>query len=321
MKDTLDPFLSEYSGVCWSAPDDGTIEGESPATPFPLRYAKAQRRLSLRLTEISALEIWGSPSGVVAGVPELKLSGRGELAEVLTLFELDGGPVHQFQEVKTITIVPAPVHACVGHARRQYDDPERAENTGSQDVLFIDFEALKIHGVHPEPALNLNITMNDAEFHRVHSLVRGRADEIGEVNLVLYAELFGGERESDGLRSEWATEYGMLRPVDAPLAYAHIRLERMDVVFERSWILGAGAATPASPLHSSLRSVDQPEPGSALIARRLGWIIALLAVIAIILLSGPDRTEGIARLPREFAENVQPYTFGSGLGYAAALNT
>lgn len=321
MKDTLDPLLSAYSGVNWSACDDTTIEGEFPLAPLSLRYSKAQRRLTLRLTEISALEIWGAHSEGVAGVPELRLSGRGELAEVLTLFELDGGPVRQFQEVKKITIVPAPVQACVDPVRRQHHDPDCAGNASAHDVLFIDFEALRIHGEHPEPALHLNVTMGNAEFQRVHSLVRGRADEIREVKLVLYAELFGGECESDKSWSEWTTEYGMLRPAEAPLAYAPARLDRMDLVFERSGVLGDGAAAPASLVNASLQRVDQPEAGSALIARRLSWIIALLALIAIILLSGPNRTEGITRIPRQFAENAQLSTLVEGTDHVAAMNT
>lgn len=319
MKDTLDPFLSAYSGVNWSACDDSTIAGEFPLAPLSLRYSKAQRRLTLRLTEISALEIWAATSGGVAGVPELRVSGRGELAEVLTLFELDGGQVRLFQEVKTITIVPAPVQACVDHFRRQHDDPDCAGNAWAQDVLFIDFEALRIHGEHPEPALNLNVTMGNVEFQRVHSLVRGRADEIKEVNLVLYAELFGDECETDRPWSEWTTEYGMLRPADAPLAYVPARLDRMDVVFERSRFMGARATAPASPVDSSLRSVEQREAGRALIVRQLGWIIALLVVIAIILLSGLNRTEGIARIPRQFAENAQGSTIEEGADQVAAI--
>ena len=41
MKDTIDPILSSYGGVCWSAPDDVTVEGEFPLAPLSLRYVKA----------------------------------------------------------------------------------------------------------------------------------------------------------------------------------------------------------------------------------------------------------------------------------------
>lgn len=316
MKDTLDPLLSAYSGVNWSACDDTTIAGEFPLAPLSLRYSKAQRRLTLRLTEVSALEIWGALSGGVAGVPELRLSGRGELAEVLTLFELDGGPVRQFQEVKTITIVPAPVQACVGHVRRQHDDPDCAGNAWAQDVLFIDFEALRIHGEHPEPALNLNVTVGNVEFERVHSLVRGRADEIREVNLVLYAELFGDECETDRPWSEWTTEYGMLRPPDAPLAYVPVRLDRMDVVFERSRFMGARATSPVSPVDASHRSVELSEAGTALIARRLGWIVAVLVIIILVMLASLEtgNSVNIKRTYRQVAESKIPIGVDSRIG-------
>jgi hypothetical protein len=314
MKDTLDPFLSAYSGVHWSACDDTTIEGEFPLTPLSLRYSKAQRRLTLRLTEISALEIWGSPLGIVAGLPELKLTGRGELAEVLTLFQLDGGPVRQFQEVKTITIAPAPVHACVGHARRQHDDPDRPGNAGSRDVFFIDFEALKIHGMHPEPALNLNVTMDDAEFQRVYSLVHERADEIKEVTLFLEADLFGDGIDLHDAWGGWIPEYGILRPADAPLVFATAQLERLEVLLERSRVLGSGPVVSARPGPDHLLGRrDPPDDRSSIITRRLGWIIALLVVIMVILLSGEEGTEGMIRLPRQIAENVHSSKFYTAL--------
>lgn len=304
MKDTIDPILSDYSGIRWSAPDDATVEGEFPLAPLPLRYAKAKRRLHLRVTEISAREAWNSTS---TG-PEQTLTGRGELAEVLTVFELDGGPVRQFREVRVVRLAPAPVAACAGTGRQPQADPDHLENTGHPGVFFVDFEPLRIHGEHPEPALSLNVTMELDEFHRVYSLVRERSDELKEVTLVLDADLFGdgidpGARNPGETWSEQPPEYGMLRPAAAPLVFAPSRVERMEVLLERSRVLGSGPVAPARPGPDLLVGRDRPDDSSSIIARRLAWIIALLIVIIVVLLSGKGAIEGTTRLPRQFAES------------------
>lgn len=299
MKDTIEPILSDYSGVRWSAPDDVTVEGEFPLGPLPLRYAKAKRRLHLRVTEISALETWGSTSAS----SEQTLTGRGELAEVLTVFELEGGPVRQFRNLREIRIAPAPVAAYAGTGRQPQADPDPLENTEPPGAFFIDFEAIRIHGEHPEPALNLSVTMELGEFNRVYSLVRERADEIKEVTLFLEADLFGDGIDLDDAWGGWIPEYGMLRPTEAPLVFAPARLERMEVLLERSRILGSGPVAPARPGQDHLLGWRvQPDDGSSVIARRLGWIIALLAVIVVIMLSGEGVRGEITRMPRQIAE-------------------
>lgn len=302
MKDMLDPFLSDYSGVLWSAPDDATVEGEFQLAQLSLRYAKAQRRLRLRMTEISALETWTGSSEELAAAPERKLSGRGELAEVLTSFELGGGPVLQFRKVRKITIIPAPAQADEG--RRQRDGQEPAESPGFQGALFIDFEALKIHGEHPEPELNLKVAMGAAEFQKVYALVRDRPDEIKEVTLFLEADLFGDGIDRHDAWGGWIPEYGILRPDDAPLVFAAARFKRLEVLLERSRVLGSGPAASARPGPDHLLGRrDPPGDRSSIITRQLGWIIALLVVIIVILLSGEEVTEGTTRLPRQFAES------------------
>jgi hypothetical protein len=300
MKDTIDPILSDYSGVRWSAPDDATVEGEFPLAPISLRYAKAKRLLRLRLTEISALETWGSTSAS----SEQTLTGRGELAEVLTVFELEGGPVRQFRKVREVRLAPAPVAACAGTGRQPQADPDPLENTELPGAFFIDFEALRIHGEHPEPALNLSVTMELGEFNRVYSLVYERADEIKEVTLFLEADLFGDGIDLQDAWGGWIPEYGMLRPTDAPLAFVPARLERMEVILERSGVLGSGPAAFAWPGPDHLLGRrDPPDDRSSIIIRRLGWIIALLVVIIVILLSNEGVTKGTTRLPRQFAES------------------
>lgn len=300
MKDMLDPFLSTYSGVRWSAPDDATIEGEFALAPLSLRYAKAQRRLHLRFTEISALETWNSASTS----PVQRLAGRGELAEVLTVFELEGGLVRQFQEVREIRITPAPVVACAGTTRHSQVDPDHLENIEPPGVCFIDFEALRIHGEHPEPALNVNVMMEPGEFSRLYSLVHDRADDLKKVTLVVDANLFGDGIDPEEAWGEWTPEYGMLRDADAPLVFAQARLERMEVLLERSRVLGLGPVTSAqSSTDHLLGRRDPPDDGSSIIARRLGWIIALLIVIIVILLSSEGVADGATRLPRQFAES------------------
>ena len=307
MKDTIDPILSSYGGVRWSAPDDVTVEGEFPLAPLSLRYAKAQRRLHLRLREVSAREAWNSTS---TG-PEQTLTGRGELAEVLTVFELDGGPVRQFREVREVRIAPASVAACAGAGRHPQVDLGHLENDRHPGVFFIDFEPLRIHGEHPEPALSLNVTMELDAFHRVYSLVRERSGELKEVTLVLDADLFGDGIDPGETWSEQPPEYGMLRPADAPLVFAVARLERLEVLLERSRVLGPGPAVSARPGPDFLEGLDRPDDSSSIIARRLGWIFALLVLMISILLSNVDRAERAPRLPRQFAEN--PLSSMSGM--------
>jgi hypothetical protein len=79
----------------------------------------------------------------------------------------------------------------------------------------------------------------------------------------------------------------------------------MDVVLTRSQVLNAA---PASPLHASLRRIDQPDDGPALVARRLGPIITLLAVIALILLFLEGETDQTQRIPYHIAKNIQSST-------------
>ena len=185
------PTLSAYSGVDWSACDDATIEGEFPLAQLSLRYTKGRRRLHLRLTKISAQETWAEPPGDVAVAPDRKLIGHGVLAEVLTTFELDGGPVLQFQEVRKVMIVPEALRA--EPAARSVDKVNLTGTNRSEGALCIQFEGLTIHGEHPEPALDLYLPLEGAEFQRVYLLVRERAEEIKEVSLILDAELFGDE--------------------------------------------------------------------------------------------------------------------------------
>ena len=321
MKDILDPSLSVYSGIDWSAPDDATIEGEFPLTPLSLSYTKATRRLHLRLTEISALETWGQPSRGGVDAPVHELTARGELAEVLTVFELAGGPVRQFREVRRVMITTSPVGSHSDPAFQQRADPDLPEKAGSRGVIFIDFEALRVHGEHPDPALSLIVSMSESEFRRTYSLVSERAEEIRDMTLVLDAELFGDDIGPDEAWSGWTPEYGMLRPADAPLVYAPARLDRMDVVLGRSLVLGTGTVAPASPIYASLRRMDQPDDGPALIAQRLGWIIALLAMIALILLIGEGETERIQRLPRQIAEQAQSPALETGSGRVAGSDS
>lgn len=314
MKDISDSPLSVYSGIEWSAPDDATIEGEFPLAPLSLSYTKATRRLHLRLTEISALETWGQPSRGGADAPTLELVARGNFAEVLTVFELDGGPVRQFREVRRVTITASSLGSHAAAAFPQCADPGLPEKAGSRGVLFIDFEALRVHGEHPDPTLSLIVSMGETEFHRAHSLVRERAEEIRDMTLVLDTELFGDNIRPDEASSGFPLEYGMLRPADTPLVYAPALLDRMDVVFARSRVLGAVAVVPASPAHASPPTMDQPEYSPALIARRLGWIIALLFAIILILLSREGVTEGTTRLPRQFAESPASAVIQIGSG-------
>lgn len=305
MKDVSDSSLSVYSGVEWSAPDDATIEGELPLAPLSLRYTKEARRLHLRLTEISALETWGQPSRGGAGAPTHELTARGELAEGLTVFELDGGSVRQLREVQRITITASPLGPDADPASQQRADPDLPEKAGPQGVLFVDFQALRVHGEHPDLTLSLIMSMGGAEFRHVYAMVSERADEIRDMTLVLDAELFGDDIGPDEAWGRWTPEYGILRPANTPLVYTPARLDRMDVVFARSRVLKAGPVAPASPLHASPWRVGQPDNGLALVARRLGWIIALLAMIALILLFGEGETHRTQRIPRQIAENTQ----------------
>lgn len=298
MKDISDPALSTYSGVAWSATDDATIEGEFPLAPLSLRYTKATRRLHLRLTEISALKTWGQPSRLGADAPAQQLTARGELAEVLTVFELDGGPVRQFRQVRKVMIVPK-----AGNTESAAQPAEKTtptESDRSEGALSVQFEGLTIHGEHPEPALNLNISLDRAEFQRVYSLIRARVEEIKEVTLILDAELFGDEMEADNDWSPWTAEYGMLRPPDTPLVYAPTRLYRMDIVFARSRVLASGTSAPHQT--DPLQRPDHVSEASSVIVRRLGWIIALLVVIALILLIGEG--EGVKRNPPQIAQSI-----------------
>lgn len=319
MKDMSDSSLSVYGGVEWSAPDDTTIEGEFPLAPLYLRYTKATRRLHLRLTEISVLETWGQPSRVGAGAPTQELTARGELAEVLTVFELDGVQVRQFREVQRVTITASPLGSHADPASQQRADQDLPEMAGPQGVLFVDFEALRVHGEHPDLTLTLIMSMGEAEFRQVYAMVSERAEEIRDMTLVLDADLFGDDLGPDEAWSGWTPEYGMLRSADTPLVYAPARLDRMDVVLARSRVLKAEPVAPASPLHASPPTGNQTECSLALIARRLGWIIALLFAIILILLSREGITEGTTRLPRQFAES--PASAGIQVGSGQRANT
>lgn len=311
MKDILDPILTTYSRVSGSTPDGAKIEGEFANAPLSLSYNKAKRRLHLRLREISAIETWSN----ISTSPEQMLTSCGELVEVLTVFELDGSPVRQFQEVREVRIAPAPLAACTDQTRHSQVAQDHLENTGPRGVFFIDFEALQIHGEHPEPALNLKVTLELGEFNRLYSQVHERADDLKEVTLVLDTDLFEDGIELEDTWDGWSPEFGMLRPADAPLVFAQARLERLEVILNRFQVLGSGPVAPVRAGQDHLLGKRvQPDDGSPIIARRLGWIITLLVVIIIILLSGGNRTEGIARVPWQIAEG--PLPAGTQIGSA-----
>jgi hypothetical protein len=306
MKDTLDPFLSTYSGVCWSAPDDATIEGECQFAAVTIRQTKGRRRLSVGLTEISSLETLGLSSKDVVFAQNKTLSGRGKLTEVLTTFELDGGPVRQFQEVSEITIHSALVMTDEGNRQDQFGTAE----AGSLGVLFIEFEAIKIQGEHPQPALKLNVRIGAAEFQRFYTLVQARAHEIRGMTLVLDAELFGDEVERNECGGECPVEYGILRPSQAPLVFAPARLERLDVVLERSRVLACEPEAPAARDYDRNHRGKQSSEAFVVIARRLGLIIALLIVMILAILASLETGNGvnIQRTYRQIAESGQPIT-------------
>lgn len=319
MKDMLHTFSSNYSGVNWSAPDDATVEGEFSLAPLSLRYVNAKRRLHLHLTKVSALETWDTSEANVAVVRERSLSGQGELVEVVTTFELDGGPIRQFRYVKNIMIVPEPTQSDSGSC--QQNDQAQAQVTEPEGVLFVEFEAYKIDGAHTNPALSLTITLDPTEFQRMFSLVRRRSEEIAGMTIILEAELFGDEPELNDGRSSEPIEYGMLRPADAPLAFVRVQLERMTVSFERSAVFYA-EALPSTLLDTDhLKNGDLLNGPHSIIARRLGWVIALLALIALILLSGEDRSKWGKRYPRMLAANSQPLVLAVNFEKVAALDT
>ena len=319
MKDTLHPFLSNYSGARWSALDEATVEGEFPLGPLFLRYVKAKRRLHLRLTKVSALETWGTTAANAAAVCEQSLSAQGELAEVLTTFELNGGPICQFRDVKSIMIAPASVKADDQCCRQ--DDQVRAQLPGPDGALFVEFEAYKMHGEHTDPVLSLTLTMGPVEFQRIFSLVRGRSEDLKGVTIVLEAELFGDEPEPEDTGNQETIEYGMLRPAVAPLAFVQARLERVAVSLEWSAIFCSGALASVRIGTDQLEKVDLPIDRSAIIARRLGWIIALLVLIALIVLSGEDRSKGVKWYPRMIAANTQSSILAASLEKVAELDT
>lgn len=304
MKDTLDPFLSAYSGVRWSALDDATIEGDFPLVGVTIRQTKGLRRLSLSVTEVSALETSELFSKEVGFSQKKTLCCRGVLSEVLATFELDGGPVRQFQEVSEITIQSALVltDEC---SRKDQFGPAGAASWGA---LFIEFEALRIHGEHPEPVLKLNITIEAVEFQRLFALVRECSDEIKGMNLVLEAELFGNEFDLNEYEGELPVEFGILRASEAPLVFAPTRLKRLDVVLEKSRVLACEPLARAPRYNDRVHGDGQSSDAFGIVARRLGLIIALLVVIILVLLASLETGSGanIKRTYRQIAESKLP---------------
>lgn len=72
--------------------------GEAPL----LRYVKMWRSLSLRLTEVSALETFVWEDGHADHSPQRKISARGALDQVITVFEQDGDYLQRFREVRDV---------------------------------------------------------------------------------------------------------------------------------------------------------------------------------------------------------------------------
>ena len=85
-------------------------------------------------------------------------------------------------------------------------------------------------------------------------------------------------------------------------AGAPARLERVEILLERSRPLAAkAAASPHSP-DDRIARADQLGDRSAVIARRLGWVMALLAMIVLILLSATDRAGSTTPRSRQFGQ-------------------
>jgi hypothetical protein len=314
MKDALDPFTSIYNRVRWTALDDATIEGDFPLAALTIRQTKRQRRLCVSMTEISAMETLGLCSKDVALAQKKTLSGRGELTEVLTAFEFAGGPVRQFPEVSEITIQSALVLTDEGN--RQDQDQYVAAGAGSLGALFIEFEALKLQGEHPEPVLKLNITIGADEFQRLYTLVRDCADEIQGITLVLEAELFGDEFGLNEHEGEAPVEFGILRNSEAPLVFAPTRLERLDVVLGKSRVLAREPVAHSPREYDRVHEGGQSSDALGAIARRLGLIIALLVVIILVMLASLEtgNSVNIKRTYRQVAESKIPIGVDSRIG-------
>lgn len=311
MKDALGPFTSIYSGARWTALDDATIEGDFPLAALTIRQTKRQRRLCVSMTEISAMETLGLCSKGMACTQKKTLSGRGELSEVLTAFEFAGGPVRQFLKVSEITIQSALVPT--DEDNRQDQGQCGAAGAGSLGFLFIEFEALKLHGEHPEPVLKLNITIGADEFARLYKLVRDCADEIKGITLVLKAEMFGDEFGLNEHEGESPVELGIVRNSEAPLVFAPTRLERLDVVLERSLVLAREPVAPSPREYDRVHGGGQSSDALGVIARRLGLIIALLVIIIIAMLAAIETgsSMNIKRTYRQVAESKLPIVVDS----------
>jgi len=207
---------------------------------------------------------------------------------MITLFDLEGGPLRLFQEIPKIIICPA------SRARDDEDRPDSASAGGADAALdmrtgflHIQFEPLNIDGEHTEPVPELHLTMGEDAFQRAFALVETRSEDVQDVVLTVTSALYGSRYEFDAGYRDGAPEYGMLRRDVDPWVSAPARIESLEVTLARTQTISQGRDWPIQEARNTV-GVGPDVGSSNQITNRLGWVIALLVIIILILLSAAD---------------------------------
>ena len=242
-----------------------------------LCYVKMWRSLSLHLTEVSALETFVWEDGHEDHSPQRKISARGALDQVITVFEQDGDYLQRFREVRDVTIVPRSAQTdLAGDAVRPAQPHDQA------GILFVEFEGLRITGKHPEPALRLHITLDTARFEQLYVQIKERGDEISSATLFCHANLYGDDVDLSLYRND-EPEYGMPRHKDAPSASTPVYSERLEIVFGKKVVFMTGPEARDIPVGNRVAGTDLLDAIRG-ISKRIGWVIALLVALFILML-------------------------------------
>jgi hypothetical protein len=261
-----------------------------------LCYVKMWRSLSLHLSEVSALETFVWENGHEDHGPQRKISAQGALDQVVTVFEQDGDYLQRFREVREVTIVSRSAQADL-----EGGSSASAQPCDQAGILFVEFEGLRITGKHPEPALRLHITLDTARFEQLYVQIKERSKEITSATLFCHANLYGDDVDLSLYRND-LPEYGMPRHKDAPSASTTAYLERMEIVFEKKMVLRAGGSDACDiPVDDRVTETDLMDSVRC-ISKRLGWVIALLAALLILMMLTSGTSPGNTEAPKSFRQ-------------------
>ncbi len=311
MTQSAEAFISAYHDTRgWNVLDEDTVQDIGGGLEQPILHVQAPRSLKVKWTTISAVEgiTWAESEGFHhVGEPscvqskrlshDRSIIGRGKMDRVVTVFTPSGKNILHFREIDRIKLVP--------HASSA--EPNSIVTGGEAlGYLWLQIEPTQKHGEHHPAALELHLQIDEHVFQAAFSKLKAQPD-LQEASLSVMVNFFDCGLETISWCNE--PEYGILRRDGDPWVKCHAEFKMLRVEYAQSPRLpdncrGSRLDNLSSQLENQDRSIMKDENIKALhgttasIKARLGWIVALMAIIALLLLRATE-TQSVLK-PRNY---------------------